>query len=152
VWRWDPAVFASSQDNHDVILYAPLSAKNLNLRGGEAVQFVSEPGLAERRLFPRTLIVAEALWRDGHPGPFSEYSERLETEYPKRLRQLGWTDFNSLPIISLFDGGNLDRWTAIDPSVKVEDTFIVPSAGPLASLSTKAAYADFDLTFEAFIA
>ena len=102
VYGWNATLFAPPgiRRQAQVIDYKPLAA-NAHILGGQASAWATEQRLAERRLYPRTLAVAEALWSEKNRGNFAQFEARLRAGHMARLRRMGVPDDLALPVEKL---------------------------------------------------
>jgi len=99
--------------------------------GGHASAWATEESLAERRLYPRLLAMAENLWAEGRPAEPSEFEARFLAGHTARLRRLGVPDYEAPPAETPFPGASL-----------------APGSVPQGYLVSLRSYRDFRMSFE----
>ncbi|HYA48333.1 MAG TPA: family 20 glycosylhydrolase, partial [Burkholderiales bacterium] len=100
--------------------------------GGHASAWATEQSLAERRLYPRLLAVAEDLWDETLPPEAPKFAKRYQAGHRERLTELGVPDDRERGGEKPFAGGAV----------------LSPGAGPPGWMASREAYEDFRLTFE----
>ena len=102
VYGWNATLFAPPRIRREAqtIDFKPLAA-GTHILGGQVSEWTTEQCLAERRLYPRTLAVAEALWSEKNRGNFAQFEARLRGGHMARLRRLGVPDEDALPVEKL---------------------------------------------------
>lgn len=150
VWEWTPTRFGLREAKvSDENLKAEPLPENARVIGGQACAWATEQRLAERRLYPRLLSVAETLWSGENRGDFANLSARLAAAYPARLRRLGVPDDDALPTETLFEG-DLGAWNgkAATKFAAAGGVLQAPPASTGEVLFTKKEYRNFILEFE----
>jgi N-acetyl-beta-hexosaminidase len=115
------------------LVYQTLSSK-ATILGGHASAWATEQTLAERRLYPRLLAMAETLWAERLPRGTAGFEERFRAGHSGRLRRLGVPDDADEPGEAPFAAG--------------ASAVITPGATPSGWIASAAPWRDFRLAFE----
>ena len=135
VLSWDATRFAHPRAKRgDTVLNYQTLSPHATILGGHAAAWGTEQRLAERRLYPRLLAVAEDLWSEGHAHDAAEFEARFKAGHLERLRRLGVPDDDALPVERLFG--------------TAADAIVTPGASPAGWMASAQSYRDFSLTFE----
>jgi hypothetical protein len=134
VLNWNATRFAHprAEQGDPSPSYRTLSPR-AKILGGHASAWATEQSLAERRLYPRLLAVAENLWAEDRPAGAPEFEKRFQAGHADRLRRLGVPDYEALPVETLFAAAG---------------AVVSPASAPSGWLGTARACRDFRLTFE----
>lgn len=146
VWQWTPRVFGlrEARSSDADLKSAPLP-ESAQVVGGQACIWATDQRIAEQRLYPRLLAVAETLWAGEHRGSFPDFTARWQAGQQDRLRRLGVPDDEALPSETLFGASAADSGATIR---MVDGVLRAPASASPAFLTTTRATRDFILTFE----
>lgn len=120
---WDATLFGVRRIQGKV-LYEKFPPRAMIL-GGQALMWATEQGLVEKRLYPRTLCLADTLWAEGRAGDLADFEARWVAHEP-RIKRFGVSPEYKHAATPLFENAT-------------------PGSDPLRSLEK---YGDFILTFE----
>lgn len=151
VQSWNATRFASPDPKRgdQTVRSEPLAAA-ARILGGQACAWATEQGLVERRLYPRLLAVAEALWAEGRTGDLADFTARWQPAQERRLQALGVRAEAALPEAVLFDGHGTTAWQIVGAPAFTATAEALASVGGSSPgwLRTRESFGDFILTFE----
>jgi|GEM_PF-993886 len=105
VEAWKPYLFPSPGPSRgDRTLSYRTLPPEARILGGHASAWATEQGLAERRLYPRLLAVAENLWREDLPTDEAEFQSRYRAGFAAFLERMGIPGDDAAPEERPFPG------------------------------------------------
>jgi hypothetical protein len=153
VKQWDARLFGAENPRPGAasVKYTELSPR-ATILGGQACAWASEQTLAEKRLYPRALCMAETLWAEGRAGSLADFASRWAATHEKRLAAMGVAAEYEKPVQILYKNGEPDEkcWAGRGHPVHKatgDSLLLAAGAGDDGLMSVKT-HGDFILDFE----